>query len=73
MIILPYTDTAEALVIAERVRTGIKTLSWHESPLRITVSGGVCEYAGTSIDELVDTADQRLYVAKRKGRDQIFW
>jgi diguanylate cyclase (GGDEF)-like protein len=73
LIILPYTGTAEAVAIAERVSTGVKAMSWSESALRVTVSGGVCEYAGTSINELVDTADHRLYLAKRTGRDRVVW
>lgn len=44
-----------------------------------TVSQGIAVYAETSSGEkLVDLADQRLYMAKARGRDQIepdiaFW
>ncbi len=71
MLILPHTDLLEASVIAERVRAGVKDLTWPGSPLSVTLSGGVCAYAGTNLDDLVDEVDQKLYAAKAAGRDRI--
>lgn len=71
LVILPNTGTAEAMDIAERIRTAIKALSWPELGLRLTLSGGVCGYDGGEIDGLLECADKRLYAAKAAGRDQI--
>jgi PleD family two-component response regulator len=46
-------------------------LAWAEPGLRVTVSGGVCEYAGLDIDAFVDAADRKLYEAKSAGRDRV--
>jgi diguanylate cyclase (GGDEF)-like protein len=71
LVILPYADDAEALDVAERIRSRIKAIAWPESGLRVTMSGGVCEYAGTDIDAFVDHADRKLYEAKTAGRDRV--
>jgi diguanylate cyclase (GGDEF)-like protein len=71
LVILPDTGTAQAQVIAERIRAAIKALTWPELGLRLTLSGGVCEHAGTDVDSLLERADRRLYAAKAGGRDRI--
>jgi diguanylate cyclase (GGDEF)-like protein len=71
LVILPHTSAASALEVAERIRGAVKALTWSQPELRVTVSGGVCEYAGMDVDGLVDIADQRLYRAKEGGRDRV--
>lgn len=71
LVILPDTQAAEALEAAERIRSAIKALSWPELDLHMSLSGGVCEYAGTDIDTLLEYADRRLYAAKAAGRDRV--
>jgi diguanylate cyclase (GGDEF)-like protein len=71
MVILPHTRGAAAFEVAERIRRSVKALSWSQPGLRVTVSGGVCEYAGTDVDDLIENADRRLYAAKESGRDRI--
>ena len=69
--ILPYATAVQALHVAERVRNRIKSLSWPQVGLLVTISGGVCEYSGSDIDGLVEAADRRLYEAKAGGRDRV--
>jgi diguanylate cyclase (GGDEF)-like protein len=71
LVILPHTSTAAAMEVAERIRCAVKALTWTQHGLRVTVSGGVCEYAGMDVDGLVEIADQRLYRAKEGGRDRV--
>jgi diguanylate cyclase (GGDEF)-like protein len=71
LMILPDTGAAEALAIAERIRAAVKALTWPELGLRLTLSGGVCEHAGSDVDGLLERADRRLYAAKAGGRDRI--
>ena len=71
LVILPDTDAREAATLANRIREAIKTLTWSEPALKVTISGGIGEYLGTDIDELIERADQKLYRAKAAGRDRI--
>jgi diguanylate cyclase (GGDEF)-like protein len=71
LVILPYADAGEALEVAERVRARLAALTWPQLGLRITVSGGVAEYAGLDLDALVEAADRKLYEAKAAGRDRV--
>ena len=71
MVILPHADAASALEVAERIRVLLETFAWPVPGLRVTISGGVSQYNGETIDAFVDIADQRLYEAKRLGRNRI--
>ena len=73
-LILPHTDLEGAYAIAERARTAIEEL---EVPLlegggmlQITASVGVAASAEGAKNELITTADNALYVAKREGKNR---
>ena len=71
VVILPQTDEAGAVVIAERIRTSIENRTWDKGP--ITVSLGVCTL---SLDtptpvSLTALADKALYCSKGAGRNQV--
>lgn len=75
--ILPSTDAAGALAVAESMRQAIRHLAipHEQSDVRsiVTVSMGIATVIpslGTSPDELVALADRALYDAKRQGRDR---
>src|SRR3989338_7069868 len=76
-VILPETDTAGAMIIGERMRIAIEGHIFRLNEghdLSITVSIGVAsvpEHAA-SAQELVASADQALYVAKVRGRNQLY-
>ena len=75
-IALPNTDGGQALQIAQRIRETFSSSTLHHNekgdlPVP-TISQGIAvlqETADTS--KLIDLADQRLYIAKRRGRDQV--
>jgi diguanylate cyclase (GGDEF)-like protein len=77
VILLPNTGGLQALVVAERIR---KTMSemflqgrdGKHLPVP-TVSQGIAVFPQETDDasRLIDLADQRLYLAKERGRDQI--
>ncbi len=71
LIIFPETDIQTAFITAERIRKGIEQLEFERIMRRITISGGVREYCGESMGELVKKADDLLYLAKRSGRNRI--
>ena len=73
-VILPQTDRAGALAVAERLRA---TVAAHTFPLatkgQITVSTGIAQFPedGTDVVSLIETADRTLYSAKKKGRNRV--
>jgi diguanylate cyclase (GGDEF)-like protein len=74
-IILPKTQLAGALTVAERVWVDIGKLSFGSlGRVRVTASLGLSGYpsrAVASADQLVRCADEALYRAKREGRNKI--
>lgn len=76
-VILPETNSAGAMVAAERMRSTIEEhlFKINEGPDQtITISIGVVavpEHASTA-RELVNAADQAFHVAKERGRNQVY-
>ena len=77
-LILPGTDPASALGVAERVRTAIGVLgatgtSWAAAGMTISVSIGVATFPrdGLSAEDILLAADRACFVAKRTGSGLI--
>jgi diguanylate cyclase (GGDEF)-like protein len=74
-IILPETDLAAACRVADRLRESIsgQTIATEAGPVVVTTSLGVSTLRNgtTKLDNLLDGADQALYVAKRSGRNRV--
>jgi diguanylate cyclase (GGDEF)-like protein len=74
-ILSPNTPLHAAIHLAERVREEISelTLPVGDTPLRFTVSIGVAELDPTDadLDDTFASADERLYEAKRSGRNRV--
>ncbi len=72
---LPVTDAKEAFTASERVRVLIERgIFLHkERDLRITISMGISHFPddGRELDQLIQAADERLYRAKREGKNRI--
>ncbi len=70
-VVLPNTDKATAMLIAERLRLSIASAAWPE--LGITVSLGVAtlEPAINSETAFIFLADQALYASKEQGRNRV--
>lgn len=79
-VLLPRLPESEALAVAERIRSDIEklvvTVTIEENPLVISdlsVSIGLASFPdnGTTIEVLVQAADEAMYAAKRNGRNQV--
>ena len=74
-LLLPETDLAGAILVGEKVRADISrvALPHNGSVIRTTASIGIVMFPddGRSAAELMRRADQAMYEAKRRGRDQI--
>ncbi len=76
VIIMPGASVQTASQRAEILRQGVKTLSIvinNEIISGINLSFGVAVYPdhGTTMENLLEAADQALYQAKKQGRDQV--
>ncbi len=73
-IVMPETESAGAVTIAERIRDRVTRLVYDtpQGPLRLTISLGTATFPedAASKGELVERADGCLYHAKRHGRNQ---
>jgi diguanylate cyclase (GGDEF)-like protein len=74
-ILLPGIELAEALVVAERLRTRLATTTVAHGGhvLTFTVCAGVSQRVAsdTGIGSLLQRANQALYAAKQAGRNQV--
>ena len=75
IVLLPQTDLAGALAMAERIRQRVARLAiqWREQKVEATVSLGVAALRTDTptLDALIHEADIALYDAKRSGRNRV--
>ncbi len=75
VVILPETSIHAAVELAERIRLAFEQAVFHYEgkSLKQTVSIGVAQFhpSMTSCKQLLEVADQRLYDAKRTGRNKV--
>lgn len=74
LVILPDTDLAGAHLLADRIRRAVSGHAWDEvaPDLHVTMSIGVAQLSRVGdAAALLSAADERLYQAKRQGRDRI--
>jgi len=75
-LLLPESTVADAVQVAERLRLSVRE-ALHVPGLRdhvLTISLGVADTEDprvTNSAQLMDLADRALYLAKRRGRDQV--
>ena len=72
-VVVPQIEARVLAMIAERVRAGVEALAAPPDGGPVTVSIGAALYPsdGDSLDTLFQIADERLYQAKREGRNRV--
>ncbi len=73
VVLLVETGHEAALVVAERIRERIRAAAFTANGVPLTVSIGVAGYPDDAErrEDLLDKADWAMYLAKRRGRDQV--
>jgi diguanylate cyclase (GGDEF)-like protein len=74
MALLPETDLAGGVKVAERLRRDIsgQQVSVSRPALRVTISLGVAFLApDMRLNDLIRAADDAMYQAKQKGRNRV--
>ncbi len=79
IVILPVTDLTGAAINAERLRRAVDEtpIYYNDQELKITASFGVAtaeshiEDPHKVLEQLLQTADKRLYTAKKEGRNRV--
>ncbi len=70
LVLCPNTDLNKAANLAERLRVAVENYKFSVET-KITISAGVAEFRGQSLDDLINEADKKLYIAKNKGRNRV--
>ena len=72
-VIAPRTDAAALQIVAERIRQAVEALPAPADGTTVTISGGAAVYPadGSTVEALFQVADERLYRAKKEGRNRI--
>ncbi len=74
LIILKKTNKEESLLILERISKALRSTSFTMQGVstKITISGGIASsLEANGIDDLIHSADLRMYRAKEKGKNRI--
>lgn len=72
LVLLPETDMAGAMLIAERIRQQVSQIKLPKIPEGLTISIGLCEAKpGMELKAATSLADQALYQAKTSGRNRV--
>jgi diguanylate cyclase (GGDEF)-like protein len=73
-VLLPATDSAGAMVVAEKMRSAVASLviPIQDRELQVTISiGTATSQKGIASTELLTHSDQALYSAKRSGKNRV--
>jgi diguanylate cyclase (GGDEF)-like protein len=76
LLVIPASDQPNLKSVAERIRTAVADteITMAESRISVTISVGVTiatKGRKVAIEEIIQSADQALYLAKRQGRNSV--
>ena len=75
VLLLPETSTADGRTMLEKLRAHIADcpFRYKDTPVRITMSGGVAQFqVSDTVETVFERADNAMYLAKQKGRNCVF-
>lgn len=74
LFILPQTSAKNAAIIAEKIRSSVEShpINVQGTSIDVTICIGIAQFEESShIDEVINSADKFLYLAKESGRNQV--
>jgi diguanylate cyclase (GGDEF)-like protein len=75
LVFIPYQSLESAKNLAEELRQRIETINFHyeDKIIKLTISCGISSFPqeGQQLQVLIETADKKLYKAKRTGRNKV--
>jgi diguanylate cyclase (GGDEF)-like protein len=73
LVVCPQTHIGGAMILAQKINEAIKTYTFKRYSKKVTMSLGVACFKEefSSVDDIITAADEALYKAKEKGRDQV--
>ena len=75
LVFIPYQSLESAKNLAEELRQRIETINFHydDKIIKLTISCGISSFPqeGQQLQVLIETADKKLYKAKRSGRNKV--
>jgi diguanylate cyclase len=74
VLLLPETSTNDGRTMLEKLRSHIAEcpFRYKDTPVRITMSGGVAQFQGSdTIEAVFERADSAMYLAKQHGRNRV--
>ena len=74
VVVVDRCNREQIVVIAERLRRNVEEHEFHlpnGTDLRLTISVGCATYPDVKLDQLIERADQALYLAKESGRNRV--
>jgi len=70
-ILLPQTTSADAQIIAERVRERVESADFPNRSVTVSVGVASCSQHIYTAEDIIQAADDALYEAKRRGRNNV--
>ncbi len=71
LIVLNNTDQSNLVIIAERIRENIESITWLQEHLKTTASIGATLCFSEDLEEVLHKADQLMYEAKNTGKNRV--
>ncbi|WP_299494095.1 diguanylate cyclase [uncultured Shewanella sp.] len=72
-VVFPGTRESEALFVMNEIREAFNQLehSSEQGEFKVSFSAGICRFTGNNEENIIEQADEALYAAKHKGRNNI--
>ncbi len=74
-VLLPETGQEEAIQVADSLRLLIRDTPYREQavtvPLSCSIGVALWRRDGETLEQLMESGDKRLYLAKQAGRDRV--
>ncbi len=71
VVLLPETSSQDASLVAEELRRKLQDYPWPLRPITASFGVAISTFVTSTIEDVFRRADERLYLAKARGRNQV--